>query len=65
MTDQDAHKTLAQKMAAHEKSLILAALTAQDGSLKQTYESLGLSRKSLYEKMQKHGISKADTDTDA
>ncbi|MFA8443075.1 sigma-54-dependent transcriptional regulator [Yoonia sp.] len=58
-------QTLAQKMAAHEKSLILAALTAQDGSLKQTYEALGLSRKALYEKMQKHGISKADADTEA
>ncbi|MFO8126334.1 sigma-54-dependent transcriptional regulator [Yoonia sp.] len=55
-------QTLAQKMAAHEKSLILAALTAQEGSLKQTYEALGLSRKALYEKMQKHGISKADAD---
>lgn len=58
----DAPQTLAQKMAAHEKSLILAALTAQDGSLKQTYEALGLSRKALYEKMQKHGISKTDAD---
>ena len=57
--------TLAGRMAAHEKSLIMAALTAQGGSLKQTYEALGLSRKALYEKMQKHGLSKADaTDTD-
>jgi len=58
-------ETLAQKVAEHEKSLILAALTAQDGSLKQTYEALGLSRKALYEKMQKYGISKADADGDA
>lgn len=57
-----APETLAQKLAAHEKSLILAALIAQDGSLKQTYESLGLSRKALYEKMQKYGISKADAE---
>ncbi|EBA10943.1 sigma-54-dependent transcriptional regulator [Roseobacter sp. CCS2] len=57
-------ETLAQRMAAHEKSLILAALTAQNGSLKQTYDALGLSRKALYEKMQKHGISKADADSD-
>jgi two-component system C4-dicarboxylate transport response regulator DctD len=55
--------TLSARMAAHEKALILAALTAQDGSLKQTYEALGLSRKALYEKMQKHGISKADADS--
>ena len=57
--------TLASRMADHEKSLILAALTAQNGSLKQTYEALGLSRKALYEKMQKHGISKSDADTDS
>jgi two-component system C4-dicarboxylate transport response regulator DctD len=50
--------TLADHMAQHEKSLIAAALTAQNGSLKQTYEALGLSRKALYEKMQKHGLSK-------
>lgn len=55
--------TLATRMAAHEKALILAALTAQGGSLKQTYEALGLSRKALYEKMQKHGISKDDAET--
>ena len=60
--DGTSPETLAQKMAAHEKSLIQAALTAQDGSLKQTYEALGLSRKSLYEKMQKHGIGKTEGD---
>ena len=64
-TRSDIPETLAQKVAEHEKSLILAALTAQDGSLKQTYEALGLSRKALYEKMQKYGISKADADSDA
>jgi len=64
-TKSDVPETLAQKVAEHEKSLILAALTAQDGSLKHTYEALGLSRKALYEKMQKYGISKADADSDA
>ncbi len=54
--------SLADQIAAHEKSLILAALTSQNGSLKQTYEALGLSRKALYEKMQKHGITKTDAD---
>jgi two-component system C4-dicarboxylate transport response regulator DctD len=52
--------TLADRMAEHEKSLIAAALTAQGGSLKDTYEVLGLSRKALYEKMQKHGLSRDD-----
>ena len=35
-----------------------ARLTAHGGSLKETYEALGLSRKALYEKMQKYGLSR-------
>ena len=50
---------LADRIAAHEKSLIAASLTAHGGSLKETYEALGLSRKALYEKMQKHGLTRA------
>ena len=66
-TDQNgsADQSLAARMAEHEKSLIVAALTAHGGSLKQTYEALGLSRKALYEKMQKCGLSKADAVTGA
>ena len=52
--------TLAEAVAAHEKAIISAALGANGGRLKPTYESLGLSRKALYEKMQKHGLSKTD-----
>ncbi|MEO1638328.1 MAG: sigma-54 dependent transcriptional regulator [Pseudomonadota bacterium] len=58
----EVEQTLSAQMAEHEKALIRAALTAQGGSLKKTYETLGLSRKALYEKMQKHGLSKADAD---
>ena len=50
--------SLADSMAEHEKSLIAASLTAHGASLKDTYESLGLSRKALYEKMQKYGLSR-------
>lgn len=53
--------TLAEAVATHEKALILATLTANQGRLKPTYESLGLSRKALYEKIQRHGINKEDT----
>ena len=49
---------LAQRMAAHEKALIAAALAAHGGSVKATYEALGLSRKALYEKMQKHDLNR-------
>ena len=56
--------SLADRMATHEKALISAALTAHGGSLKATYEALGLSRKALYEKMQKHGLERADYRSD-
>lgn len=51
---------LAQQMALYEKSAISAAIAAHKGNLKATYEALGISRKSLYEKMQKHGLAKED-----
>jgi two-component system, NtrC family, C4-dicarboxylate transport response regulator DctD len=50
--------SLADRMAAHEKALIAASLAAHGGSLKSTYEALGLSRKALYEKMQRHGLNR-------
>ena len=36
-----------------------AAIAAHGGSLKPVYESLGISRKTLYEKMQKYGLDKS------
>jgi len=50
---------LAERVASFERAEIVRALIAHGGSLKPVYESLGLSRKTLYEKMQKHGIDKA------
>jgi two-component system, NtrC family, C4-dicarboxylate transport response regulator DctD len=58
---------LADRVAAFERREIEAALAAHGGTLKPVYESLGLSRKSLYEKIQKLGIDKtvfiADAET--
>ncbi|MEO1705543.1 MAG: helix-turn-helix domain-containing protein, partial [Pseudomonadota bacterium] len=51
-------KTLPELLAAYEKALISAAIQAHGGRLKETYEALGLSRKTLYEKMQKHGLTR-------
>jgi two-component system C4-dicarboxylate transport response regulator DctD len=64
---QDTAETgsLSKQVGAHEKALIIAALTANQGRLRPTYESLGLSRKALYEKMQKYAISKDDSKADA
>ena len=41
-----------------EKTIITAELAAQRGVLKATHQALGLSRKTLYEKMQKYGLNK-------
>ncbi|HEV7249743.1 MAG TPA: sigma-54 dependent transcriptional regulator [Shinella sp.] len=49
---------LADKVAAYERGLIATALAAHGGSLKPVYEQLGVSRKTLYEKMQKYGLDK-------
>lgn len=48
---------LVEQMEAVEKQLIENALAANGNSLKETYEALGISRKTLYDKMRKHGIS--------
>lgn len=57
-TELERELGLADRMADHEKSLISAALSAHGGSIKETYEALQISRKALYEKMQKHDLSR-------
>jgi len=52
--------TLPEKMAAYEKALIEREIERNGGSLKSTYESFGISRKALYEKMKKYGIQNHD-----
>ena len=56
----NAARRLADRVAGFERGEIIRALIAHGGALRPVYESLGLSRKTLYEKMQKHGIDKAD-----
>lgn len=51
---------LSQQVATYEKSLIAATIAAHAGNLKATYEALGISRKSLYEKMRKYDLSRED-----
>jgi two-component system C4-dicarboxylate transport response regulator DctD len=53
-----APQRLADRVAAFERREIEAVLAAHGGTLKPVYEALGLSRKSLYEKIQKLGIDK-------
>ena len=48
--------SLAQRLAAFEKSVIETELARHSGRQKETYEALGISRKGLYDKMRKLGI---------
>ena len=49
---------LAERVAAFERSLIAGAIAAHGGRLRAVYETLGISRKTLYEKMQKYGLDR-------
>ncbi|ATX67204.1 sigma-54-dependent transcriptional regulator [Roseinatronobacter bogoriensis] len=52
-------RSLAEQVAAHERKLLVNALIRHKGVLKPVYESMGLSRKALYDKLVKHGIDKS------
>jgi two-component system C4-dicarboxylate transport response regulator DctD len=56
--EDDGSARLADRVADFEKSVIAGALAAHGGVLKPVYESLGISRKTLYEKMQRYGLDK-------
>ncbi|MTH65450.1 sigma-54-dependent transcriptional regulator [Paracoccus shanxieyensis] len=49
---------LADQVAEFERSLIAGAIAAHGGHLRPVYETLGISRKTLYEKMQKYGLDR-------
>ena len=53
-------ETLAGRVAEFEKGVLAAAIAAEGGRLRPVYEALGLSRKALYEKMQRHGLARED-----
>ncbi len=52
--------SLAERVDNFEKSVLASELARNEGSMKATYERLGLSRKTLYDKLQKHGIKRGD-----
>lgn len=49
--------SLSERMDTFERAVIAAEIARNDGVLKSTYENLGISRKGLYEKMRRLGIS--------
>ena len=58
---------LAERVAGFERSVIAATIAAHGGHLRPVYEQLGVSRKTLYEKMLKHGVDRrliADDDAE-
>ena len=52
------HTNLQDKITQFESKIIEAELLKNNGNMRKTYESLEISRKSLYDKIQKYGIQK-------
>jgi two-component system C4-dicarboxylate transport response regulator DctD len=52
--------TLPEQIECFERSLIEQHLKANNGSIKETMESLGLPRKTLYDKMKKYGLDRSN-----
>ena len=58
------HQDLGARMASHEAELIRRELQRNDQHLKLTYQALGISRKTLYDKMRKYGLSASNAAKD-
>jgi two-component system C4-dicarboxylate transport response regulator DctD len=56
--DEGQGTLLADRVSQYERSLISAEIQKNKGSIKKTYEALGLSRKALYQKMKKYQLDK-------
>jgi two-component system C4-dicarboxylate transport response regulator DctD len=56
----DGSPTLAARMAAYERSLLADALRAAGGHVQTACEALGTPRKTLYEKLARHGLKPED-----
>lgn len=57
---QDDQETLPKRLERFEASLIRETLAAYNGNVHDTLEALGIPRKTFYDKMQRHGINRAD-----
>jgi two-component system C4-dicarboxylate transport response regulator DctD len=54
-TDQ---QSLPKRLERYEKRLIEEALLQSQGSIKLTYQALGIARKTLYDKLTKYGLDR-------
>lgn len=52
--------TLPERMDRHEAEIIRATLKEKNGDVAGTVEALGIARKTFYDKLQRHGINRAD-----
>ncbi len=59
-SEEETGAGLSERVARFEKSVIASALQAHGGVLKPVYEELGISRKTLYEKMQRYRLDRRD-----
>lgn len=58
LTEEEPGNLLADRVANYERTLIAAEIQKNKGSIKKTYEDLGISRKALYQKMKKYQLDK-------
>ncbi len=58
--EREKEQSLVQQVESFERSLIEHALVASNGNLKEVMASLNLPRKTLYDKMRKFDLNKAD-----
>jgi two-component system, NtrC family, C4-dicarboxylate transport response regulator DctD len=52
--------TLPERLERYEAEILRQALTAHNGDVKETLQALGIPRKTFYDKLQRHGINRAD-----
>ncbi|MDI7862032.1 sigma-54 dependent transcriptional regulator [Rhizobiaceae bacterium n13] len=52
--------SLPERVERYEAEIIRDALAAHGGDVKETIEALGIPRKTFYDKLQRHGISRGD-----
>ncbi|WP_331376549.1 sigma-54-dependent transcriptional regulator [Sinorhizobium chiapasense] len=56
----EAGASLPERLERYEAEILKEALTAHRGDVKETLEALGIPRKTFYDKLQRHGINRAD-----
>ncbi|WP_409558801.1 sigma-54-dependent transcriptional regulator [Agrobacterium sp.] len=58
--DEPTSATLTERIDRHEAQIIHETLVQYDGDVASTIAALGIARKTFYDKLQRHGINRAD-----